>query len=104
MEIAVELLSVFADLEKKFLKDELHMSMFVAAVAKKTVEITQQQVSMLQPFVLASSTLVGDWVHKATHLQFPKDYEGDPFKALREETRQFARVWVLDAAFIKALG
>lgn len=103
MEIAVDLASIFTQLEAKFQKDELHISMFITAVAKKTVEITQQEVSKLDAFVLASSSLVGDWVKRAAMgiklIGIP-----DPFHELREETRQFARTWVLDPAFIAALG
>lgn len=106
--IAVDLGSIFTQLEARLQKDELHMAMFVTAVAKKTVEITQQQVSMLNPFVEASAALVGAWVHKATHLgiaDIENEIEGiDLFKDLRNQTRAFAAHWVLDPALIKALG
>lgn len=100
----VDLVDIFPQLIAKYQRDELHMSMFITAVAKKTVEITQQEVSQLNAFVLAASSLVGDWIHKATHLGIADIESGDPFKPLRDETRLFAQRWVLDPAFIAALG
>lgn len=101
---SVDLGIIFPELIAKFHKDELHMSMFITAVAKKTVEITQQEVSALNPFVSAAADLVGQWIHKATHLGITDIESGDPFKPLRDETRMFANRWVLDPAFIAALG
>lgn len=102
-EIVVDLVSIFNGLELKYEKDALHISMFIAAIAKKTVEITQQQVSMLNPFVLAASDLVGQWVHRAS-MGIKLIGIQDPFRELRDETRMFANRWLLDPAFIEALG
>lgn len=103
----LDLSVIFTGLAQKYQKDELHVLQFFAACQKKAIEISQAGspwVEQLPVFIADSVLLMGDWTHKALHLQFPEDFVDDPFAALRQETRAFAQKWVLDPVFIKNLG
>ncbi len=85
-------------------KDALRIALFVPAVTKKTSELALTNPVRAQQFIQESSVLIGRWVMKGTHMQFPKDFFGDPFNGLRADTRAFAIKYSLDPTFKAAMG
>lgn len=91
-------------IRRKFEQDERRIGLFVSAVGKKLGELAVSDPDHVQPFAIASSVLIAQWIQRARKFQFPKDLFNDPFKQLRQDTREFAAVWNLDPVFIKAMG
>lgn len=85
-------------------KDVKRIGLFLAAVAEKVTELMVTNPEKVQPFIQESSVLVSKWLDKSKKLQFPIDFFRDPFKQLRQETRDFAAKWELNFVFRNLMG
>lgn len=95
-------LALIAPILGKAASDERRIGLFVSAVQKKALEMVSSP-RTLQVFAQDSSQLISRWIGRARKLSFA-DLFRDPFKALREETRGFARKWELDPEFLREIG
>lgn len=83
-------------------KDAQRISLFLSAVAKKTLELAAKGEDPFA-FIAASGTHI-QLYFKGVKKWSIADLFRDPFAKTRQETRAFAKAWGLDQVFIDSMG